>query len=236
MKKVRFTLIELLVVIAIIAILAALLLPTLRAAKEQAKRIVCANNQKQFATSLFCYGGDNDGKLLNGETSNGAHTVIQIDKSYALEFEPYIGDWEVTNCPNYLQVVNVNGVYISKTIAGGYWENGYKGNTGLLYMGGLDSSEFLTSPTAWESPNKLSDDPDLVLLADRNTMPDKTYSSKYTHTRSGWVEADPAIPPVSAGLQGANVTYLSGAVNWRNSNKMRPHMGNSAVPNIMYWW
>ena len=54
-----FTLIELLVVVAIIAILVALMLPSLAKAREQAKRVTCMSNHRQIVMGLRTYAQDN---------------------------------------------------------------------------------------------------------------------------------------------------------------------------------
>lgn len=75
-----FTLIELLVVIAIIAVLMAILMPTLNRAREQGRRAACLGNLKQLTLAWLMYADENDSKIVSG---NGGGPRGWVGKCYA---------------------------------------------------------------------------------------------------------------------------------------------------------
>lgn len=90
-----FTLIELLVVISIIALLIAILLPSLSAAREQANRIRCASNLRQIMISLSLY--DNDFQAVPPGKYNQPNSFRS--GAYALKFD-YGVSLDLVECPN----------------------------------------------------------------------------------------------------------------------------------------
>ncbi|MBN2133107.1 MAG: type II secretion system protein [Sedimentisphaerales bacterium] len=64
MRRRAFTLIELLVVIAVIALLMAILMPSLRKARNQARGVVCKSNLSQWGKMFYLYTHDNDTKFM----------------------------------------------------------------------------------------------------------------------------------------------------------------------------
>jgi len=81
-----FTLIELLVVVAIIAVLVALLLPALGAARQQAQSVVCASNMKELGTYNFLYTEE-----FNGSYS--AHWWYSHGEGW-IWWVPFLGGWD----------------------------------------------------------------------------------------------------------------------------------------------
>jgi prepilin-type N-terminal cleavage/methylation domain-containing protein len=77
MKQRAFTLIELLVVIAIIAILAALLLPALSKAKNDASKVTDLNNLKQIMVAVNVYATDDGDVLPPPNWDNGGFNAPQ---------------------------------------------------------------------------------------------------------------------------------------------------------------
>ena len=109
-----FTLVELLVVIGIIALLIAILMPSLAKAREQAKTIDCASRLRQIGIALMNYATDHRGEFPNwsgwhvvggngtGEDSPGLGWTEQI--------EPYLlkADSVIYNCPSFPEEYRIN--------------------------------------------------------------------------------------------------------------------------------
>ena len=98
-----FTLIELLVVIAIIAILAALLFPTLSAARSSARTAVCQSNLKQIGTAVQVYAQDWDGAYPFGlDFADASVNGRSAWKSFPTDLYPnaYATVVELANRPN----------------------------------------------------------------------------------------------------------------------------------------
>jgi prepilin-type N-terminal cleavage/methylation domain-containing protein/prepilin-type processing-associated H-X9-DG protein len=109
-----FTLVELLVVVAIIAILAAMLLPSLEKAKEKAQGAMCHSNTRQLTMADLMYAGDNSDQLAGNPagTPNGgwANDVMSWSfqnpdntnaaKLLAGQLGAYVKNPDVYKCPS----------------------------------------------------------------------------------------------------------------------------------------
>ena len=101
-----FTLIELLVVIAIIAILAAMLLPALSAAKQKAWTTSCNSNLHQIGLAMRMFADDNNelypvsgGKIKWDQTDPGTKNF-----GWMQQIISYAGGTNVYHCPGNVQL------------------------------------------------------------------------------------------------------------------------------------
>lgn len=107
-SRAGFTLIEVLVVVAIIALLISILLPSLKAAREQAKITVCASNLHQIGISITHYVNESRGELPVVFRSSTAFTTyfMRFDGAHdgavnlgLLSNRRYVNEPHVFYCP-----------------------------------------------------------------------------------------------------------------------------------------
>ena len=221
-QRPAFTLIELLVVIAIIALLMAILVPSLGVAKERARRIVCSKNVNQFIVGLLGYAGDNDYKLPSGlsEASPADEHTPVISREVGDTLANIMGDHQTMKCP-----------WLNEPFDGNEWwyYSGYGYVLGYNYLGGHDGTPWATgwvsgmTVEAWKSPRTITEDSRMELVTELNfwVPGDRTFAphgprgpiNKYHQSGSG------GMTPEQAGAVGGNIGLLDGSVSWKKWTK-----------------
>lgn len=110
-KTKGFTLIELLVVIAIIAMLLAILMPSLRKAKKVARRLICMNNARQTGMCIGLYAENHDGIIMpQSNAGGGEYTNDPINYKPADCYMVYTGPVGNMSPPFHLALLYETGL------------------------------------------------------------------------------------------------------------------------------
>jgi prepilin-type N-terminal cleavage/methylation domain-containing protein/prepilin-type processing-associated H-X9-DG protein len=154
-KTKAFTLIELLVVISVIALLMAILMPSLGAARSGSRALACKSNLRQLVIANIGYATENDGYYVPAASdmwdNAGLHRWHGVRDALDEPFDPlrgplvgYLGDGRVKECP--LTVDFVEGQDWNTNFEQGCGGYGYN----MTYIGSRLSQSATASIQAWK--------------------------------------------------------------------------------------
>jgi prepilin-type N-terminal cleavage/methylation domain-containing protein/prepilin-type processing-associated H-X9-DG protein len=93
-----FTLVELLVVVGIISVLVAILLPSLTAARRQARAVGCLSNLRQLGMAFQMYCAENKGRCFRYVDQSATDLWVPL-------LQPYVGNVDAVRlCPEAIQI------------------------------------------------------------------------------------------------------------------------------------
>lgn len=210
-RRIGFTLIELLVVVAIIAMLIAILLPSLGKARESARRVVCSTNQRAITMALKFYADDNN----QGQPLHSCYAELTYPASHtntnAMEFLYYVA------LAKYVGVSGVSDIPVKTGPGGRMWAYaGAVNNNGKARRSAL----FCRADTS--VINNATFDPKTS-----NTAPGGAFSS-YGCVIMNWVDWKKATPNQFGNLSGSNCPEFSGwETPWPQASTQNFYLGRT---------
>ena len=130
MLKIRFTLIELLVVIAIIAILAAMLLPTLQKSKDSAMQTQCLSNTKGLGQYSSMYSDISDDMVLAANLGASLFGGDHKGSWYGRIFLNFQAPTSLFDCPGSEGIVAGDSATAANFLQKSWFHDGNSSNLG----------------------------------------------------------------------------------------------------------
>jgi len=166
MKKTNaFTLVELLVVVSIIAILLAILMPSLQAARNQARRIVCGSNVKQMGLGLVTYANQNDNKMPSHQKT--AYIYLWDIATPTIDaIARQLGAKDPNSIKKFFYCPSASRQVLTENLINRYWQRSKGGSYDYRVVGYFF---LLKRPKGFENIELLKDQP--TVFVDRIDMP-----------------------------------------------------------------
>jgi prepilin-type N-terminal cleavage/methylation domain-containing protein len=162
-----FTLVEVLVVMGIIAVLMGILMPALRAAREQAQQVKCAAQLRQLGFGLMLYANANKGWLPSWSGwhayPDGSSPADEPGLAWTEMLEPYFvkPDSPLYSCPSFAADPPLSNYFLAARWSGQNGRHAMKLSdvrlSSRFILGGDTTNRHLYAPPYGDNPNTAQD-------------------------------------------------------------------------------
>jgi prepilin-type N-terminal cleavage/methylation domain-containing protein len=227
-RRDSFTLIELLVVVAIIALLAALLLPALRNAKDRGKRASCLNNLRQLNHLVAVYASDYDDTLPTPVYQNASELLRYFNEPKGLGHLFYnhfltVGTARSYFCPS--GAVRSGDYWYSPMWTSHQWFSEHHPLS--------DGFAFQGSSYAIYNPRYNEIIPGVLPTIKLGGLPPST--PLVFDVWVAWSQTGSGLPLTWHQFEGINVSYADGSARWVAFSTLVKGQTQAATDNVKLW-